>query len=459
MPAPAPRCFVVVDLAFGDAGKGTVTDWLVRRHAVRTIVRFNGGAQAGHNVVTPDGRHHTFAQFGSGSFVPGVATHFAAPTVFHPTALAVEARYLSRRGVSDALDRFTVSPAAKLVTPFHPCVGQLRELARGDARHGTCGVGIGEVERDALDAPGEALTAALLDTPATLRRAAQRAQERLRATVIGLRTDHPAAAPAWALLDDPGAPARWADAVAALSPGRWLRDDAHLRGALDAGPVVMEGAQGVLLDEWRGFHPHTTWSTCTFDNTLTILRDLGWRGPTTRLGVLRSYHTRHGEGPFPSEAPARRPSLPEAHNGADGWQGAFRVGDFDAVLARYALAAVGGVDGLCLTHLDRLESTWPVCNAWQAETRHDPARFVRAPNDPSYIVDVALGPARDLAWQEALTQGLLGVRTVPTALRLGDTPAARAADFIDRVEAMLGAPVWLTSHGPTADDKHPRGPL
>jgi hypothetical protein len=108
--APAPRCFVVVDLAFGDAGKGTVTDWLVRRHAVRTVVRFNGGAQAGHNVVTPDGRHHTFAQFGSGSFVPGVATHFAAPTVFHPTALAVEARYLSRQGLSPT--RSTASRSA-----------------------------------------------------------------------------------------------------------------------------------------------------------------------------------------------------------------------------------------------------------------------------------------------------------------------------------------------------------
>lgn len=175
--------------------------------------------------------------------------------------------------------------------------------------------------------------------------------------------------------------------------------------------------------------------------------------------MLRSYHTRHGEGPFPSEAPARRPTLPEAHNGADGWQGAFRVGDFDAVLARYALAVVGGVDGLCLTHLDRLASTWPVCNAWHAEARHDATRFVRAPNDPSRIVDLALGPARDLDWQEALTQGLLGVRTAPASLDLGEALAARAQRFVDQVEAMLGAPVWLSSHGPTADDKRTRGPL
>ena len=65
---------VVVDLGFGDAGKGTLTDHLVRARDAHTVVRFNGGAQAGHNGVTPDGRHHTFAQFGAGSFVEGLRT-------------------------------------------------------------------------------------------------------------------------------------------------------------------------------------------------------------------------------------------------------------------------------------------------------------------------------------------------------------------------------------------------
>ena len=64
----------VVDLGFGDSGKGTMIDYLARRHEADMVVRFNGGPQAGHNVVLPDGRHHTFSQFGSGSFVPGVRT-------------------------------------------------------------------------------------------------------------------------------------------------------------------------------------------------------------------------------------------------------------------------------------------------------------------------------------------------------------------------------------------------
>ncbi len=128
---------LVVDLGFGDAGKGTLTDWLVRRHGARLVVRFNGGAQAGHNVVTEDGRHHTFAQFGAGSFVPGVRTHLARPTVLHPLAMLVEARHLARKGVPDALERTTVSEGARVITPFHQAAGRLRALARGSGRHGT----------------------------------------------------------------------------------------------------------------------------------------------------------------------------------------------------------------------------------------------------------------------------------------------------------------------------------
>ena len=68
------RAYIVVDLGFGDSGKGLLTDFLVRHLEADVVVRYNGGAQAGHNVVTPDGRHHTFSQFGSGAFNPHVKT-------------------------------------------------------------------------------------------------------------------------------------------------------------------------------------------------------------------------------------------------------------------------------------------------------------------------------------------------------------------------------------------------
>ncbi len=172
---------VVVDLGFGDAGKGTITDHLTRARGAHTVVRFNGGAQAGHNVVTDDGRHHTFAQLGAGSFSPGVRTWLSRHVVVHPTALIVEAWHLARSGVADPLSRVTVSAAAKVVTPFHQAATRLRELARGDARHGSCGVGVGEVMRDATDPRRRAARGRPRRRPRALRRALAREQARKRA--------------------------------------------------------------------------------------------------------------------------------------------------------------------------------------------------------------------------------------------------------------------------------------
>ena len=78
---------IVVDLGFGDSGKGTVTDHLVRQTGARLVVRFNGGAQAGHTVVLADGRSHTFSQLGAGSFVAGVRTHLSRFMLVHPGGL------------------------------------------------------------------------------------------------------------------------------------------------------------------------------------------------------------------------------------------------------------------------------------------------------------------------------------------------------------------------------------
>src|SRR5947207_7285945 len=121
----APRFATLVGLGFGDCGKGLFTDALCRRWPVHTVARFNGGAQAGHNVVTPDGRHHTFAQFGAGTFVPGVRTHLARQMVVHPLALWLEARGLASVGVPDALERLTVSARALAITPFQQAACRL----------------------------------------------------------------------------------------------------------------------------------------------------------------------------------------------------------------------------------------------------------------------------------------------------------------------------------------------
>src|SRR5262245_21626207 len=94
----------ILGLGFGDCGKGIFVDALTRRWQAHTIVRFSGGAQAGHNVVTPE-RRHTFSQFGAGTLVPGTRTVLIDPMVLHPSALLVEAEALARIGIDDALTR------------------------------------------------------------------------------------------------------------------------------------------------------------------------------------------------------------------------------------------------------------------------------------------------------------------------------------------------------------------
>jgi adenylosuccinate synthase len=423
-PYQGPRHHIVVDLGFGDAGKGTVVDWLCSREGagpvhtepVQTVVRFNGGAQAGHNVVAADGRHHTFAQFGSGTFTPGVRTHLSRFMLVDPLALAAEAAHLAAAGVPDALDRLTVDAAALLTTPYHAAANRALELARGRQRHGSCGMGIGETARYALCHPADAPRAGDCLDPPTLVRKIRKLSQRL-SREVGTLDAPPADDICEAFLCFAGR----VEVTGAGYLGRLLRE----------GPVVFEGAQGVLLDEWHGFHPYTTWSTTTFANAQTLLAGAGLaRSSATRVGVIRCYQTRHGPGPFVTEDPGLQ--IPEIHNASGAWQGTFRVGHLDVVALRYGLEAAGGADVLALTHLD-------------TAARHPELRICRGYDiDGEKVTRLPVGRARDLAAQEALTRRLLRARPV-----YDDA----GGDWAPAVAEALGVPVALASYGPRALDK------
>lgn len=448
---------VVVDLGFGDAGKGTITDYWVRTTDADVVVRFNGGAQAGHNVVTKDGRHHTFAQFGSGTFVPTVRTHLSSYTVVHPTALLVEARRLEDIGVRNVLRRITIHREALVTTPFHQAANRLRELARGNQPHGTCGVGVGETMSDAMAGRDDVIRMGDLDDPWKTKTKLQRLQTRKRAEMDeALRALSGLAAAEYErqILEKKDIVDAWLDALAPLRALRCTVGSEEERALLrHARAVVFEGAQGVLLDEWRGFHPHTTWSTCTFDNALNILKDIGWEGTITRIGVSRTYATRHGAGPFPTEDPALQGLLPEVHNGSDGWQGTFRVGYLDGVLLRYALKACGGADVLALTHMDRvpMPGKWKVCRGYRVQKEHR-TFFQTALAEPEYATDIQLGPYRDLEYQERLGKALR--RVVPDFEEL--ETGTDGENIVRWVEECTGVRVGIVSRGPTAEDKQIR---
>src|SRR5947209_15546420 len=137
------RAIVTVGLGFGDEGKGAAVDFLCRRFGADLVVRYGGGSQAGHNVQLPDGRRHTFSQFGAGTLA-GVGSYLGPRVILHPTALAREADHLQELGLADPYATLAVHPGCLVSTWFHQAVNRLRELARGRLRHGSCGHGIGE---------------------------------------------------------------------------------------------------------------------------------------------------------------------------------------------------------------------------------------------------------------------------------------------------------------------------
>ncbi len=401
---------IVVGLGFGDEGKGAVVDALCHDSAVTSVVRFNGGAQAAHNVVVGD-RHHTFSQFGSGTLA-GVPTHLSRHVLVEPIALAGESRELAELGVADPLRLLSIDADALLTTPIHVAANRAREDARGHARHGSCGKGIGETtwyslldgaapgdvveDQEVLGVPGPAPTVGDCARPSVLR-AKLDTLARFYEPLIG-------AGPS---VDD--LVSLYRDFAGAV---RVTTGDEVGRLA-DRGRLVFEGAQGVLLDQRHGFHPHTTWSTVTPDNARGLL------GPrrATVVGVTRTYHTRHGAGPFPTEDDGVLARFPERHNGTGRYQGAWRAGHLDAVLLRYAVDACGGVDALAVTHLDATDL--------QVATAYD-----------------APLPTTDLT-------GFLAHRT-PTLVDLPDPVAW--------LEQHLGVPALVTGAGPDRSDYTVRTP-
>jgi adenylosuccinate synthase len=349
----APLAIQVVDLGFGDAGKGAMVDYLVRRHDASLVVRFNGGPQAGHNVVLPDGRHHTFAQFGSGTFVPGLRTLLSRFVLVEPYAMLNEARHLESLGVRDAMGRTSIDERCLVITPPQQVANRIRERARGAAAYGTCGLGVGECVADDLARPELSLFAAQLRDRAAVKRKLATVLE-FKRTEFAEFVRH-ATPDERRVLDDPAWIETAVETYASIArSANIVAPQAAERMIYGASNVVFEGAQGVLLDERFGFHPHTTWSTTTFANADTLLTESRSPAIHQRIGVTRTYMTRHGPGPFPTHRPALSETLPEPHNADDGRQGVFRRGLLDFVLLRYAIQVCGGDLSLAVTHVDKL---------------------------------------------------------------------------------------------------------
>lgn len=455
------RAIIIADLGLGDAGKGSVTDFLARRFSAHTVVRYNGGPQAAHNVVTPDGRHHTFAQFASAMFLPATHTLLSRFMLINPLNMLKEERHLRECGISDALQRVRIDRRALVITPFQRAMNRLREIARAANRHGSCGEGIGECMADALKYGGALLHAGDLADPVRLLKKLRFLREIKYQEFAELRPGLPldaATRQECAVFTEPGCIEDCLEVYRYFAGRVEIIDEAAVHAIFARpGTLLFEGAQGVLLDENYGFAPYTTWSTTTCANAETLLHENDYAGRITRLGVMRAYATRHGAGPLPTEDRALASMLPEAHNTWNDWQRDFRAGYCDLVATHYAREVAGQLDYLAVTHADRLENLpeWRVCTAYRYQgAAGDLSTYFKHSGNRLSAIQVINPP--DLAHQERLTSLLNACapeyQTFYAKPRAAITRADQEA-YCSFLTQSLGVPLAIISRGPAAEDK------
>ncbi|HET7322145.1 MAG TPA: adenylosuccinate synthase [Longimicrobiaceae bacterium] len=418
------RCTVVVGAQWGDEGKGKIVDVLAE--GVDIVARYQGGANAGHTVHVGD-EEFVLHQIPSGILHPSRRCLLGNGVVLDPFQFFEELDALVARGV-DVAGRVGVSGRAHLLLPYHKLLDRASELLRGANKIGTTGRGIGPAYEDKVARQG--IRVADLRDPARaeslLRAAAARVDRRLELLGAEERVD------VEQLVADVLS-IRERLLALSLDTGRVIYDAIH-----SDGHVLLEGAQGALLDVDHGTYPYVTSSSTTAGGAALGV-GIGPTAIDAVIGVVKAYTTRVGEGPLPTELPS---PLQEEMRELGGEFGATtgrprRCGWFDAVVVRYA-ARVNGLTGLAVTKLDVLDTLPEV----KIATGYRAAGTVL----DDFPADLEL-----LAEAEPIYETLPGWQcSTAAARRWEDLPAAARA-YLDRLAELTGAPIWYVSVGTRRD--------
>jgi adenylosuccinate synthase len=413
----------VIGAQWGDEGKGKIIDWLSNRADM--VVRFQGGNNAGHTIVVGD-KTYKLSLLPSG-VVQAKRSIIGNGVVVDPWSLLDEIARVGEAGLAVTPDILVLAENAVLVLPLHRDLDALREEAASQ-KLGTTKRGIGPAYEDQVGR--RALRAIDLKDIAGL----PGKIERLLAHHNVLRKGFGAAeVDGRALLS---ALSQIAPKIAPFIGSSWRELDAARRGGRR---VLFEGAQAVLLDIDHGTYPFVT-SSNTVAGQAAAGAGVSPRQIGTVLGIVKSYTTRVGEGPFPTE-------LKDATGENLGARGKEfgtvtgrkrRCGWFDCVLVRQTVIT-GGVDGIALTKLDVLDGFAEIklCVSYELDGK----RLDHLPADANE--QARLTPVYET--MEGWAQSTHGARS------WAQLPA-NAIKYVRRVEELIGAPVALLSTSPDRDD-------
>jgi adenylosuccinate synthase len=411
---------VIVGLQWGDEGKGKTTDFLAEQVAI--VVRYQGGDNAGHTVVSGD-EVFKLHLVPSGVLYPHITSVIGSGVVVNPATLIGELDMLSARGIDPGKVR--VSTAAHVIMPYHVALDRAMEARLGDGKVGTTGRGIGPAYADRAWRVGLRMED-LLDGSLVRSKLARILPDKnlLLSTVDGARTFG-----ADELVEEAVA---WGERLRPhIADATWLVQDALRRGD----HVLLEGAQGTLLDIDHGSYPFVTSSNPIAGGACTG----GGIGPLQVdevIGVMKAYSTRVGSGPYPTELldEIGHGIATRGHEVGTTTGRPRRVGWFDAVPLRYAVA-VNSVSSIMLNKLDILSGIDPIrmCVAYEIDGR----RVEAWPSSATVLARATPVYEEFAGWSEPIH----GIRS------LADLPE-NARRYVTALEEHAGVPIVLVSVGP-----------
>lgn len=422
---------VLVGAQWGDEGKGKATDLLGDQ--VQFVVRYQGGNNAGHTVVIGDEKY-ALHQLPSGVLSRHCVPVIGNGVVIDLAALLGEIDELQARGVS--CDKLLVSANAHLIMPYHRALDKVSERFLGKAKIGTTGRGIGPTYGDKAARVG--IRVQDLFDPGILQQKLEltlRDKNQLLTKVYNRRG-----------IEAKRVAQEFAGYAERLRP--YVADTGLVIGqALEAGAnVLLEGAQGTLLDVDHGTYPFVTSSNPTAGGAC-VGAGIGPTRISKVIGIIKAYTTRVGSGPFPTELTDDTGEWLRTAGGEFGVTTgrARRTGWFDAVIARYA-TRVNGITDLFVTKLDVLSSLdkIPVCVAYEVDgKRHDDIPMTQTEfHHARPVYDYLDGWAEDISGAKALE----------------DLPAAAQA-YVRTLEEISGARVSAIGVGPRRDQTIEVNPL
>ena len=415
---------VLIGAQWGDEGKGKATDLFGER--LQWVVRYQGGNNAGHTVVLPNGDKYALHLIPSGILTPGVKNVIGNGVVVDPGVLLTELAGLEERDVDTS--GLLLSADAHLIMPYHVAIDKVTERFLGARKIGTTGRGIGPCYQDKFARVG-VRAADVLDEK-ILTQKVEAALE-FKNQVLSKIYNRKALDPQQVVDEGLGNAAKFKHRIADTR--------LELNLALERGEtVLLEGSQGTLLDVDHGTYPFVTSSNPTAGGA-AVGSGIGPNKITTVLGILKAYTTRVGSGPFPTELFDNSGEYLAKQGGEVGVTTgrARRTGWFDAVIARYA-TRVNGITDYFLTKLDVLSSldTVPICVAYEIDgERHDEMPMTQTGFHHAKPVYEEMP-----GWWEDIS----GARTFE------DLPQ-NAQNYVLRLEELAGAHISCIGVGPGRD--------